>query len=495
MGHNATGLLSSFPNGGVKAEEVLKAKDGVKSAVEESPFEGPSTLSYDEYEAASDSDMIIFHDRTYTPTAMDVGCCLRVEVAAHSSVDHSVLAGPVITFSEPVLSAPKPPPKRPLITVPGSATFSGVRFRVLTYNVLAEMYATRQIYPSCDSWILSWPYRRTILMHELSEAQGDIVCLQELQYDHYEHYLLPFMFSLGYESIFTQKSRESQGVYGKVDGCATFWKRSKFVMIENYDIEFNEVARRVASELGLDDAERRRFMNKLSKDNIAQLIVLDTSQSRQQLRGGRTAICVVNTHLYANKNQPEVKLWQTLALVNEVESFVVERDLALMMCGDFNSEPVSSVYELLSEAGVVNARPEVDGSESSVYLPDAGNITHNLDVASAMNTVLKSEPAFTNYTTNYKGTLDYIWYTPSRIKVMACTALPDEKDLLEFGDALPNAVYPSDHLMLCCDVALSSQGGSVLRNPNRKNITTPLATRASNNKNNNGRNNSMQSGR
>jgi len=46
-------------------------------------------------------------------------------------------------------------------------------------------------------------------------------------------------------------------------------------------------------------------MNKLSKGNIAQLIVLDTAgSSSRTARGGRTAVCVVNTHLYASKNQP-----------------------------------------------------------------------------------------------------------------------------------------------------------------------------------------------
>ena len=45
---------------------------------------------------------------------------------------------------------------------------------------------------------------------------GDIVCLQEVQSDHYEQHLNPFMQTLGYEGIFKQKSRESMGVYGKV---------------------------------------------------------------------------------------------------------------------------------------------------------------------------------------------------------------------------------------------------------------------------------------
>ena len=42
------------------------------------------------------------------------------------------------------------------------------------------------------------------------------MCLQEVQSDHYEQHLNPFMQTLGYEGIFKQKSRESMGVYGKV---------------------------------------------------------------------------------------------------------------------------------------------------------------------------------------------------------------------------------------------------------------------------------------
>ena len=162
----------------------------------------------------------------------------------------------------------------------------------------------------------------------------------------------------------------------------------------------------------------------------------------------------------------EVKLWQMMALMKEVEMFVLERDVALIMCGDFNSDPASSVYEFLAEGCINNSRSELEGAENAVYLPDIGNIVHNIDMASVMSTVQKTEPAFTNYTTNCKGTLDYIWYTPSRVKVMACTAIPEEKDLLEFGESLPNAMYPSDHLMICCDVALSPMGAPVTRGAN-----------------------------
>lgn len=55
-----------------------------------------------------------------------------------------------------------------------------------------------------------------MLMQELDEAQGDVVCLQEVQTDHFEQHLNPMMQERGYEGIFKQKTRESMGKYGKV---------------------------------------------------------------------------------------------------------------------------------------------------------------------------------------------------------------------------------------------------------------------------------------
>jgi mRNA deadenylase 3'-5' endonuclease subunit Ccr4 len=70
-------------------------------------------------------------------------------------------------------------------------------------------------------WNLSWPYRRKILFEELEDIQGDIVCLQEVQADHFEMDVNPYMISLGYDGIYKTKSREHVGYYGKVkDLCS-----------------------------------------------------------------------------------------------------------------------------------------------------------------------------------------------------------------------------------------------------------------------------------
>jgi CCR4-NOT transcription complex subunit 6 len=146
-------------------------------------------------------------------------------------------------------------------------------------------------------------------MQELEEAQGDIVCLQEVQTDHYEQHLKPFMHERGFDSVYKQKSREGMGQYGKVDGCATFWRRSKFMMIENFNIEYNEQARK--SSMGMDESDQRWFMNKLLRDNIAQVVMLEViSRTAVRLPRQSMQVCVANTHLYANHHKPDVKLWQ-----------------------------------------------------------------------------------------------------------------------------------------------------------------------------------------
>lgn len=100
-------------------------------------------------------------------------------------------------------------------------------FRVLTYNILAEIYATRQMYPYCPVWALSWSFRRELLHRELQTYNADIICMQEVQGDHYKKFFVPMMTELGYEGWYLKKTRESMGLEGKVDGCAFFYKRNR----------------------------------------------------------------------------------------------------------------------------------------------------------------------------------------------------------------------------------------------------------------------------
>lgn len=88
---------------------------------------------------------------------------------------------------------------------------------------------------------------------------------------------------------------------------------------------------------------------------MAQVVVLEAlARPPQQQPRSRTAnrICIVNTHLYSNHTRPAIKLWQTITLLKEIEPFILSQDMALVMCGDFNSEPESAVYQYLSHGAV-----------------------------------------------------------------------------------------------------------------------------------------------
>ena len=154
--------------------------------------------------------------------------------------------------------------------------------------------------------------------------------------------------------------------------------------------------------------------------------------------------------------------------MRELEQFVLRRDIALIVCGDLNSEPDSAVYEFMMEGALTNPRPELDIHDSVRVLPDLSQISHSVELVSAMGTALGEEPQYTNFTAKFRGTLDYICYTPSRLRVMAVAAIPDSADLeQENGVGLPSASYASDHLMLFCDLAFAVSGsGGITRQTN-----------------------------
>lgn len=216
-----------------------------------------------------------------------------------------------------------------------------------------------------------------------------MICLQEVQADHYESYVYSALSDAGYEGVYKQKTRASMGLAGKVDGCALFWRRSKFHLVESYSIEMNELAQRYVSQvLGVNPRsdDGMAYLNRLCKDNVAQLVVLELVNPVLPSRANRepiNQICVANTHLYSNKDYPDVKLWQTWQLLQELETFVLSRgqNLPLMICGDFNSTPDTAVYDLLSRQLVHPGHPDVNLQNDNVnILPHLMTITHSFNL-------------------------------------------------------------------------------------------------------------------
>jgi len=421
---------------------------------------------YDSEQNAQQGEwMEISRDQIYVPTAEDVGRKLQLEAGAYSVETGDLLMRRVVK-TELVLSSPPEPVKRNLVTAKTGGPRGGERFRLVTFNCLSEIYATQQQYPYCDLWALSWDYRFQNIHREIIDACPDVVCLQEVQADYYETHIYNALSEAGFEGVYKQKTRASMGLAGKVDGCALFWRRSKFHLVESYSIEFNELAQRQATQvLGMNPRSEEciAYLNRLSKDNVAQLVVLELAQPTLVTRSNREPInqvCIANTHLYSNKDFPDVKLWQTWQLLQELETFVMSRgtNLPLMISGDFNSTPDTAVYDLLSRQAVHPGHPDVNmsnGDDSSPnILPDAMSITHSFQLGSVYNTVMGEEPKATNFTTNFKGVLDYMWYSAQNLRPLSAAPIPDESILTKHGEALPSTQYSSDHIMLISDIQI-----------------------------------------
>lgn len=127
--------------------------------------------------------------KTYTPTADDIGHVLKFECVAVDS-ETRIPVTPVKTLmTSRVIPAPSPIPRCSIsvngvevighLNSDGRAVSSGT-FTVLSYNILADAYATSESYSYCPSWALSWPYRRQNLLREIVGYHADIVCLQEV---------------------------------------------------------------------------------------------------------------------------------------------------------------------------------------------------------------------------------------------------------------------------------------------------------------------------
>lgn len=113
-----------------------------------------------------------------------------------------------LLVTTPVRRAPEPVVRHMIpLTVPQHGTSLQSRFTVLTYNILADLYATQQAFPTSDPCALLWQYRRQLILQELAMYDADIICLQEVQSNSFHEDLRPEMDRRGFDSVFKKKTQ------------------------------------------------------------------------------------------------------------------------------------------------------------------------------------------------------------------------------------------------------------------------------------------------
>ena len=81
---------------------------------------------------------------------------------------------------------------------------------MLTYNLLAEMYADsdaarNELFVHCPSHALDMDYRKHLLIKEILGYQADLLCLQEVDRSIFQNHLQPVLRRHGYTGLFRPK--------------------------------------------------------------------------------------------------------------------------------------------------------------------------------------------------------------------------------------------------------------------------------------------------
>jgi mRNA deadenylase 3'-5' endonuclease subunit Ccr4 len=252
-----------------------------------------------------------------------------------------------------------------------------------------------------------------------------------------------------------------------MDGCAIFWRNSRIKTIRMSNLELNEAAimgyqREIQS---LDQMMMQRMMSsedyetyrgqcdnalkRVTRDNVAQVVVFQVTHSPAgEVLPTPVQFIAVNTHLFWDPAFDDVKLWQASVLLSQVQlvyNTQGERGAPLLLFGDFNSEPASNVYKLLTrnsptrpadfspsdlstieKSGVLKILPQrAAGLQGSALQA----LTHQLPLTSLFAAITGAEPSFTNLTRDYVGTLDYVWSSHGTVRPLAALAIPSADEL------------------------------------------------------------------
>lgn len=232
-------------------------------------------------------------------------------------------------------------------------------FSLMSYNVLADEYMKSHLYLYQDTpeKHLNWSDRFPKLVAEIVFHSPDIVCLQEVQAEHFTDFQNELTHS-GYDGVYKQKT------LNKPDGCAIFFQRDKFSLEDSHGVEFFQ-----PGTFSLD------------RPNIAMIVKLRPTWkvSSAELSNPDQRLIVATTHLLYNPKRHDVKLAQTVLLLAEMDRISWAENGQRHPCiitGDFNMTPFSPTYNLVTEGRLIykglNSRTltEMKGMRSSGSLDD-----------------------------------------------------------------------------------------------------------------------------
>lgn len=366
-------------------------------------------------------------------------------------------------------------------------TFAADTLSVLSYNILCDKYATTSQYGYTPSEVLAWNYRKDIILSEVKGHNADIVCLQEVDQERYNEFFRRELVHQDYRGVFSPKTRaktmaDKEAKY--VDGCATFYKSKKYILLDKHVIDFANTAINRPDMKGEHDT----FNRVMPRDHIAVVTFFEN-----RMTGSR--LIVVNVHIYWDPAFKDVKLVQVAIMMEQIsrladrwakhppyadrtalqhpdfdgepnlgvaeespgevapsQEYATGTHIPLLICGDFNSAAGTGVYDLITQGNVSGDHADLANHSYGNFTRDG--MAHPFALKSAYSGT--DELSFTNYTPTFTGVIDYIWYSTNALQVRGVLGDVDLAYLSRVP-GFPNHHFPSDHLALKAEFSVKSR--------------------------------------
>jgi len=392
----------------------------------------------------------------------------------------------LINYLKETASPPPEPTPRKDIVVQEDVSPSLERIKVFSWNILCDKYATQQTYGYTPSQALSWAYRKDKILEELHDKDADFLALQEVSTEAFKEDLSPALAVMDYKGVHwpktrakTMSERDAQGV----DGCAVFYKHSKFILLDKQVIEFATIA------INRPDMKNQHdvFNRVMPKDNIAVICFFES-----RVTGAR--MILVNVHLTWDIALADVKLIQTGILMEHVtkmaekyarwpalqdkkmttfpaeegqptpapiepgpsQEYRTNTEIPLFVCGDFNSTEDSSVFDLMSKGRVPPDHVELSNYQYGSFTRDGIEHPFSLRDSYAHTKGTADELPWTNYTPGFTDVIDYIWYSTNTLEVVSVLGPPDASYLSRIP-AFPFWHFPADHIQIMTEFVIKGR--------------------------------------
>ncbi|KAG7369012.1 Mut7-C RNAse domain containing protein [Nitzschia inconspicua] len=273
-------------------------------------------------------------------------------------------------------------------------TNSSVSLKIISWNVLAYSYCNRSSHqnlpPKYQRVVFDRKKRPLIVqktLQQLTEVlQPDFWALQEVDPP---LGVAKLMTKAGYGVVETDSCKD--GRVGRVDSCGLYYDKQKWICLEHKTVHLDDLAilqsgrvetpnesirkifKRSSSSLPHDSKNNthKMYTNNLQglqcsfvRKNVALLVRLEHLDSKHQ-------VVVAVAHLFWNPAYEYVKLCQIHFVTQQIKAFCKGNE-PVVLCGDFNSQPGSTVHQYLTK-GKINAKrvaPWYALSRKASRLPD-----------------------------------------------------------------------------------------------------------------------------